>query len=376
MSEGLARLDPPTDGLGAGHDGRRGDHRRRGAGRAAGARRGGALPGGQPYVYRVDGNAARDAGASSGLTSVTAARSPSGLDEGALVVVGPTDGLEDGMRVDVPQRRDVQDGRVDAAVGRQRRMTRSAAPLAGAHDDRRRARFEPRRDAARRRSSAEKASPRPTARQGAPVAALRGVDLDHPRRRVHRHHGPLGLGQVDLLHILGLLDDEYEGTLRARRRARLRASRRTSWRACAIARSASSSSRSTCCRSSPSSRTRSCRRCMPGGAAAPSAAPRRARASSRWASATGSSTSRWSCRSASASAPRSRARWSTSRACSLADEPTGALDTRTARRSSTCCASCTATARRWCWSRTITRSANPPSASFISRDGQTNDGVA
>jgi RND family efflux transporter MFP subunit len=101
VSEGLARLEPPTDGL---------------------------VPGmtvdvdiivaeapnalqvpadaifyqaGKPFVYRVDGGRARVTPVQIGLTSVTATEVSEGLEDGALVVSGPAAGLEDGMRVDV-----------------------------------------------------------------------------------------------------------------------------------------------------------------------------------------------------------------------------------------------------------------------------------
>jgi len=101
VAEGLARLDPPTDGL---------------------------VPGmiidvqvivaeapnalqvpaqavfyrnGQAYVYQVDGNRVHATPVQLGLTSVTASEVTSGLSDGALVVAVPPEGLEDGMVVDV-----------------------------------------------------------------------------------------------------------------------------------------------------------------------------------------------------------------------------------------------------------------------------------
>ncbi len=101
VSEGLAWLDPPTDGL---------------------------VPGmtvdvaivvaeaphalqvpveaifyqdGQPFVYRIDANRARATPVQLGLSSVAATEIAQGLEDGALVVSGPAAGLEDGMRVDV-----------------------------------------------------------------------------------------------------------------------------------------------------------------------------------------------------------------------------------------------------------------------------------
>ncbi len=101
VSEGLARLDPPTDGL---------------------------VPGmivdveivvaeeqsalqvpadaifyqnGAPFVYRIDDGRARITPVEIGLSSTTATAIKSGLEEGALVVTGQTTGLENGMRVEV-----------------------------------------------------------------------------------------------------------------------------------------------------------------------------------------------------------------------------------------------------------------------------------
>ena len=101
VSEGLARLDPPTDGL---------------------------VPGmivdveivvaeeqnalqvpadaifyqnGAPFVYRIDDGRARVTPVELGLSSTTATAIKSGLEEGALVVTGQATGLENGMRVEV-----------------------------------------------------------------------------------------------------------------------------------------------------------------------------------------------------------------------------------------------------------------------------------
>jgi RND family efflux transporter MFP subunit len=101
VSEGLARLDPPTEGL---------------------------VPGmtvdvdivvaeapnalqvpaeaifyqaGKPFVYQIDGARVRVTPVEIGLTSVTATEVTQGLGDGAVVVTGPAAGLEDGMRVEV-----------------------------------------------------------------------------------------------------------------------------------------------------------------------------------------------------------------------------------------------------------------------------------
>jgi HlyD family secretion protein len=101
VAEGLARLDPPTDGLVPGMtvdvD-------------IIVAEAPNALQvpaeavfyhGGNPVVYRVDDNRVRATPVRLGLSNITATEIAHGLDESAVVVVGPATGLEDGMRVDV-----------------------------------------------------------------------------------------------------------------------------------------------------------------------------------------------------------------------------------------------------------------------------------
>ena len=56
---------------------------------------------GQPFVYRVDGNRVRATPVQLGLTSVAAAEITSGLADDAVVVTVPPDGLEDDMVVEV-----------------------------------------------------------------------------------------------------------------------------------------------------------------------------------------------------------------------------------------------------------------------------------
>ncbi len=51
-------------------------------------------------------------------------------------------------------------------------------------------------------------------RKGVPVAALRGVSVEIRRGEFAVVMGPSGSGKSTLLHILGFLDDEYDGTYR------------------------------------------------------------------------------------------------------------------------------------------------------------------
>jgi RND family efflux transporter MFP subunit len=101
VSEGLARLDPPTNGLVPGMmvdvD-------------IIVAEKPSALQvpteavfyrDGQPIVYRIDGNRVRETPVRLGLSSVSATEIADGLPEGTLVVVGPVADIEDGMRVDI-----------------------------------------------------------------------------------------------------------------------------------------------------------------------------------------------------------------------------------------------------------------------------------
>ena len=116
VSESLAKLDPPTDGLVPGmtvdveivvaED----PNTLQVPAEAV------QTQGKESFVYRVDGRRLRKAPVRTGLTSVSAVAIADGLDEGALVVVGPTEGLTDGMKVS-PQRRDVQEADAHASAG-------------------------------------------------------------------------------------------------------------------------------------------------------------------------------------------------------------------------------------------------------------------
>jgi len=108
VSDGLARLEPPTDGLVPGMTVdvdiivAEAPHALQVPADAV------VYQAGQPLVYRIEGNRVRATPVQLGLSSVTAAEVLQGLEEDALVVTGPAAaGLEDGMRVDVQ--------RVDAA---------------------------------------------------------------------------------------------------------------------------------------------------------------------------------------------------------------------------------------------------------------------
>ncbi|MGD9764181.1 MAG: efflux RND transporter periplasmic adaptor subunit [Candidatus Binatia bacterium] len=60
--------------------------------------------GDQSYVYRVTGRRLRKAPVRTGLSSVSAVAIEEGLPDDALVVVGPTTGLDDGMRITAKRR--------------------------------------------------------------------------------------------------------------------------------------------------------------------------------------------------------------------------------------------------------------------------------
>ena len=107
VSEGLARLDPPTDGLVPGMTVDVEIVVAEAADTLQVPAEAVQTNGSGSYVYRVDGERLRHTPVRTGLTSVSAVAITDGLEEGALVVVGPIDGLRDGMAI-TPTRRDAQ----------------------------------------------------------------------------------------------------------------------------------------------------------------------------------------------------------------------------------------------------------------------------
>ncbi|MBX3027940.1 efflux RND transporter periplasmic adaptor subunit [bacterium] len=116
VSESLARLDPPTEGLVPGmtvdveivvaED----PNALQVPAEAVQAQ------GREAFVYRVDGRRLHKVPVRMGLTSVSAVAIADGLEEGALVVVGPSEGLVDGMKV-TASRRDLQEAASATAPG-------------------------------------------------------------------------------------------------------------------------------------------------------------------------------------------------------------------------------------------------------------------
>lgn len=101
VAEGLARLEPPTDGLVPGMTVDVSIIVAEAPGALQVPAQAVLYKDGQPFVYRIDGNRVRATPVKLGLTSVAAAEITSGLQDGALVVTVPPEGLEDDMVVDV-----------------------------------------------------------------------------------------------------------------------------------------------------------------------------------------------------------------------------------------------------------------------------------
>lgn len=105
VSESLASLDPPVDGLVPGMTVDVEITVAENADALQVPAEAVLTEGDQAYVYRVVGRRVRKTPVRTGLSSVTAVAIDDGLPADALVVVGPTGGLTDGMRV-TPKRRD------------------------------------------------------------------------------------------------------------------------------------------------------------------------------------------------------------------------------------------------------------------------------
>jgi HlyD family secretion protein len=101
VSEGLARLDPPTDGLVPGMTVDVDVIVAEAANALQVPAQAIFYRDGQPVVYRVDGNRVHTTPVQLGLSSVSTTEVAQGLDDGAVVVIGPASNIEDGMRVDV-----------------------------------------------------------------------------------------------------------------------------------------------------------------------------------------------------------------------------------------------------------------------------------
>jgi len=101
IAEGLARLEPPTDGLVPGMTVDVAIIVAEAPGALQVPAQAVLYKDGQPFVYRIDGNRVRATPVKLGLTSVAAAEITDGLPDNALVVTVPPEGLEDDMVVEV-----------------------------------------------------------------------------------------------------------------------------------------------------------------------------------------------------------------------------------------------------------------------------------
>jgi HlyD family secretion protein len=116
VSEGLARLDAPTDGLVPGMTVDVEIVVAEDADALQVPAEAVQTQAGEAFVYRVENRRVRKTPVRTGLSSVSAVAIAGGLDEGALVVVSPVEGLTDGMKVNA-ERRDVQDANGTTAAG-------------------------------------------------------------------------------------------------------------------------------------------------------------------------------------------------------------------------------------------------------------------
>jgi len=99
VAEGLARLEPPTDGLVPGMTVDVEIVVAEAPDALTVPSEAVVTEGAQSFVFRVDGRRLRKTAVTTGLSSVSETAIIAGLDDGALVVVGPTAGLGDGMKI-------------------------------------------------------------------------------------------------------------------------------------------------------------------------------------------------------------------------------------------------------------------------------------